>query len=38
MHFDTWYDLQSTKIDHCPLLYFGANEIESDHVYDKKNS
>jgi hypothetical protein len=23
-------------MDHCPLLFFGANEIGSDHVYRKK--
>jgi len=23
-------------MDHCPLLFFGANEIESVHVYGKK--
>jgi len=23
-------------MDHCPLLFFGANEIGSVHVYDKK--
>jgi hypothetical protein len=23
-------------MDHCPLLFFGANEIGSDHVYGKK--
>jgi len=28
--------LQPTKIDHCPLLFFGANEIGNVHVYGKK--
>jgi hypothetical protein len=28
--------LQPTKMNHCPLLFFGANEIGSDHVYDTK--
>jgi hypothetical protein len=28
--------LQPPKIDHCSLLVFGANEIESVHVYGKK--
>jgi hypothetical protein len=23
-------------MDHCPLLFFGANEIGSVHVYGKK--
>jgi len=23
-------------MDHCPLLFFGANETGSDHVYGKK--
>jgi hypothetical protein len=23
-------------MDHCPLLFFGANEIKSVHVYGKK--
>jgi len=23
-------------MDHCPLLFFGANEIGSVHVYDTK--
>jgi hypothetical protein len=23
-------------MNHCPLLFFGANEIESIHVYGKK--
>jgi hypothetical protein len=23
-------------MDHCPLLFFGANEIWSDNVYGKK--
>jgi hypothetical protein len=23
-------------MDHCPLLFFGANEIRSVHVYGKK--
>jgi hypothetical protein len=23
-------------MDHCPLLFFGANEFGSDHVYGKK--
>jgi len=25
-------------MDHCPLLFFGANEIGSVHVNAKKNS
>jgi hypothetical protein len=24
-------------MDHCPLLFFGANEIGSVHVYGKKS-
>jgi len=28
--------LQPTKMDHCPLLFFGANKIGSVHVYGKK--
>jgi hypothetical protein len=28
--------LQPTKLDHCPLLFFGANEIGIVHVYGKK--
>jgi hypothetical protein len=36
MHFDTWYTFSPQKMDHCSLLFFGANEIESVHVYDTK--
>jgi hypothetical protein len=36
MHFDTWYTFSPLKMDHCPLLFFGANEIGSVHVNDKK--
>jgi hypothetical protein len=25
-------------MDHCPLLFFGANEIGSDYVYGKKKT
>jgi hypothetical protein len=28
--------LQTTKMDHCSLLFFGANEMWSVHVYGKK--
>jgi hypothetical protein len=30
--------LEPTKMDHCPLLFFGANETGSFYVYGKKNS
>jgi hypothetical protein len=33
MHFDTF---SPQKMDHCPVLFFGANEIGSVHVYGKK--
>jgi hypothetical protein len=27
MYFGTWYTFSPQKMDHCPLLFFGANEI-----------
>jgi len=36
MYFDTWYTFSPQKWGHCPVLFFGANEIGSDHVYGKK--
>jgi hypothetical protein len=35
MHFGTW-DSDHKKTDHCPLLFFGANEKWTVQVYDKK--
>jgi hypothetical protein len=29
-------NIQPTKMDHCPLLFFGANEIRIVHVNGKK--
>jgi hypothetical protein len=36
MHIGTWYTFSSQKTDHCPLLFFGANEKWTVQVYDTK--